>query len=53
MFKIFKKLEIMLLAGKGNIKNSVLNYIRHKQLNWYGQVQRMNEEKLPRIFLEW
>ena len=31
-----------------NIKNSVLNYVRYQQLNWYGHVQRMNEERLPR-----
>ena len=28
-------------------KNSVLDYIRYKQLNWYGHVQRMEEERLP------
>ena len=28
-----------------NIKNSVFDYIRYKQLNWYGHVQRMKEEK--------
>ena len=30
-----------------NIKNSVLDYIRYKQLNWYGHVQKMDEEMLP------
>ena len=35
-----------------NIKNSVLDYIRYKQLNWYGHVQGMNEERLPRKILE-
>ena len=53
MLKIRKKIRNNVIREKMNIKNSVLNYIRHKQLNWYGQVQRMNEEKLPRIFLEW
>ena len=33
-----------------NIKNSVLD--RYKQLNWYGHMQRMGEETLPRKFLE-
>ena len=28
-----------------NIKNLVLDYIRYKQLNWYGQVRGMNEEE--------
>ena len=36
-----------------NIKNSVLDYMRHKQLNWYAHMQRMNEERLPGKVLEW
>ena len=36
-----------------NIKNSVLDYITYKQLNWYGHVQRMDQERLPRRILEW
>ena len=36
---------------KSNIKNSVLDYIRYKPLNWYGHVQRMDQEKLPRRIL--
>ena len=35
-----------------NIKNSVLDYIRYKQLNLYDHVQRMNEERLPQKYLE-
>ena len=27
--------------------------IRYKQLNWYGHVQRMDQERLPRRILEW
>ena len=27
-----------------NIINSVLDYVRYKQLNWYGPVQRVDEE---------
>jgi hypothetical protein len=34
-----------------NIKNSVLDYIRHKKLNWYGHVKRMDEERLLRRIL--
>ena len=41
------------IRKKMNIKNSFLDYRRYKQLNWYGQVQRMYEERLPRKFLEW
>ena len=36
-----------------NIKNSVLDYIRYKQLNWYSYVQRMHDEGLPRKILKW
>ena len=36
-----------------NIKNSVLDYIRYKQLNWYGRVKRVDQERLPRRILEW
>ena len=30
-----------------NIKNSVLYYIKYQQLNSYGHVQRLDEERLP------
>ena len=40
------------IIEKINIKNLVLDYIRYKQLDWYGHVQRMNEGRLPRKMLE-
>ena len=49
MFKI-RKIEIM---QRMNIKHSVIDYIGHRQLNWHGHVQRMDEERLPRKMLEW
>ena len=48
-----EKCEIKLLEEKMNIKDSVLGYIRYNQLNWYGHVQRMDEERLPRNILEY
>ena len=42
-----------ILEKKIHIKNFVLDYIRYKQLNWYGHVQRMDQERLPRRLLEW
>ena len=36
-----------------NNKNSVSDYIRYKQLNWYDHMRRMNEEKLRQKNLEW
>ena len=41
------------IVEKTNIKNSVLDYIKYKQLNWYVHVRRMNEERLPQRILEW
>ena len=35
------------------IKNSGLDYLRYKLLNWCVHVQRMDQEKLPRRILEW
>ena len=45
-----ENIEIML---KMNIKNLVLDYIKYKQSSWFGHVQRMDEERLPRRVLEW
>ena len=36
-----------------NIKNSVLDYIGYKQLNWIGPVQKMDQERLLTRILEW
>ena len=41
------------IREKFNIKNSVLDFIRYEQLNWSGQVQRMDEKRLPLKILEW
>jgi hypothetical protein len=37
-----EKIRNNVIREKMNIKNSVLDYIRHEQLNWYGHVQRMD-----------
>ena len=36
-----------------NVNNSASDYIRYQQLNWYGQVRRVNGERSPRKVLEW
>ena len=41
------------IREKMNIKNSVLDYIRYKQYNWYGHMQRMDQERLPRMVPTW
>ena len=43
-----EKMRNNVIREKMNIKSTVLDYIRCKQLNWYGRVQRINEERLPR-----
>ena len=35
------------IREKMNIKNSVLDYIIYKQLNWHGHVQKMDQERFP------
>ena len=50
MFKIRKNNDII---EKMNIRNSVLDYLKYKQLNWHEYVQGMDEERLPRKSLEW
>jgi hypothetical protein len=36
----------MLLEKKDNTKIYVLEYIRYKQVKWYGNLRRTNEERL-------
>ena len=31
-----------------DVKNSVVDYVRYKQLNWYGHIRRIPEETIPR-----
>ena len=30
-----------------NVKSSVIDYVKYKQLNWYGHIRRMPEERVP------
>ena len=41
-----EKIRNNVIKGKMNIKNSIFFcfFIRYKQLNWYGHMQRMDEE---------
>jgi hypothetical protein len=36
-----------------NVTRSLLDYIKTKQLQWYGQVQRMAERRLPKEVTKW
>ena len=36
-----------------DVKHSLVDDIKTKQLIWYGHVQRMSQERLPKQILEW
>ena len=36
-----------------NVARSILDYIKSKQLQWYGHVQRMEEGRLPKEVMKW
>ena len=38
-----QKIRNNVFGEKINIKNPVLDYVRHKQLNWYGHVERVDQ----------
>jgi hypothetical protein len=41
--------EIMGVKGKTDI----IDIIEKKELQWYGHVKRMPEERIPKLILEW
>ena len=43
-----EKIRNNVIREKTNIDNSVFDYIRYKQLNWDGHMQRKDQEKLPK-----
>ena len=50
--RLEKKNRNNVIREKMNIKNSILDYIRYKQMNWYGHVERIEEERLTPKILE-
>jgi hypothetical protein len=34
-------------------KPDIIDIIERKRLQWYGQVKRMQEERLPKLIVEW
>jgi len=34
-------------------KPDIIDIIERKRLQWYGHVQRMQEERLPKLIVEW
>jgi hypothetical protein len=47
------KIRNNIIKQKINVTRSVLDDIKTKQLQWYGHVQRMEEERLPREVMKW
>jgi len=41
--------EIMGVTGKPDI----INIIEQKRLQWYGHVERMPEERIPKLIMDW
>jgi hypothetical protein len=41
------------IIKKMNVTKSLLNDIKTKQLQWYGHVQRMEKERLPKEVMKW
>jgi hypothetical protein len=41
------------IKQKMNVERSLLDDIKTKQLQWYGQVQRMEEGRLPKEVMKW
>ena len=42
-----RKIRNNVVREKLNVIHFVLDYIRYRQLNWYGHVQRMDEDRFP------
>ena len=36
-----------------NVKNSIVDFIQSKKLQWYGQTKRMSQDRLQRRGMEW
>ena len=43
-----EKIRNTIIRKELNVTNSVIDYFTYKQLNWYGHIRRMPEEKIPR-----
>ena len=47
------KIRNNIIKQKMNVKRSLLDDIKTKQLQWYGHVQRMEEGRLPEEVMKW
>jgi hypothetical protein len=47
------KIRNTVIEQKINVERSLLEDIKNKQLQWYGDVQRMEEGRLPKEVMKW
>jgi hypothetical protein len=47
------KIRNTIIKQKMEVTRSLLDYIKPKQLRWYGHVQRMEEGRLPKEVMKW
>jgi hypothetical protein len=52
MFLISTALSIKEIIGVKE-KPDIIDIIERKRLQWYGRVKRMQEERLPKLIMEW
>ena len=47
------KIGNSVIKQQTNVQKSLIDFIKNKQLKWYGHVKRMTEDIFPRKVLEW
>ena len=47
------KIRNTIIEQKMNLTRSLLGYIKTKQRQWYGHVQRMKDGRLPKEVMKW
>lgn len=47
------KIRNSYIKEKMQVQYSILDFIKKKQLNWYGHIRRMEEGRLPKIIMDW
>ena len=46
------KIRNNVIKSKMGVKNSILDYVQHKELELYGHVKRMSEERIPKKVMD-
>jgi len=48
-----ERIRIVTIRQQIGLEETIIKEIEQNQLTWYGYVQRMAEERLPKILLKW